>query len=109
MNYYDDIRLNVYEAYDNGEISYDEKEYLLEEADKKKITKADAEDFFNALKDNFPDDADDIDDLFEDLYGKDKKDSDDDDSDDDDNDDSGDDEDAKETKEFVDDYYYNYY
>ena len=30
MNYYDSIRLEIYEAYDNGEISYDEKEYLLE-------------------------------------------------------------------------------
>ena len=29
-NYYDDIKLEIYEAYDNGEISYNEKEYLLE-------------------------------------------------------------------------------
>ena len=28
---YDSIKLEIYEAYDNGEISYDEKEYLLEE------------------------------------------------------------------------------
>ncbi len=31
MNYYDNIKLDIYEAYDNGEISYNEKEYLLEE------------------------------------------------------------------------------
>ena len=30
MDYYDSIKLEIYEAYDNGEISYDEKEYLLE-------------------------------------------------------------------------------
>ena len=29
---YDNIKLEIYEAYENGEISYNEKEYLLEEA-----------------------------------------------------------------------------
>ena len=30
MNYYDSIKLDIYESYDNGEITYAEKEYLLE-------------------------------------------------------------------------------
>ena len=30
MNELDLIKLNIYEAYDNGEITYEEKEYLLE-------------------------------------------------------------------------------
>jgi len=46
MNYYDNIKLEIYEAYDNGEISYDEKEYLLEEVNE--VIYEDSKDVFKA-------------------------------------------------------------
>ncbi len=42
MNYYDSIKLDIYESYDNGEISYSEKEYLLEE-----VNSAEYNDYYN--------------------------------------------------------------
>ena len=42
MNYYDSIKLDIYEAYDNGEISYNEKEYLLE-----KVNDAKHDDYYS--------------------------------------------------------------